>query len=139
VVFTSEQRKNKEVNTRIDKANSSARAVSLWSQNGSFQTLQISVFKLVCILILTSDHKSWERVLSSGISGNGEILQKFYGMTLRNKVHSCEIHKAMNAELLLVERSQVGWFGYVTRVRQGKSAGYTHRKAAHRLTNDQTA
>jgi len=43
-------------------------------------------------------------------------LSGVHGVTLRNKVRSCEIRKALNVEpLLRIERSQVHCFGHVSR------------------------
>jgi len=41
---------------------------------------------------------------------------------LRDKVRSYGICKALNVEPLQVERSQLPWFGYVTRIPKGRSA-----------------
>jgi len=39
-----------------------------------------------------------------------------HGVTLLDKVRSCEIRKALNVEpLLRIERSQLRWFGHVSR------------------------
>ena len=43
--------------------------------------------------------------------------------TLRDKVRSCEIRKVLNFEpLLRIERSQLRWFGHVTKMSQKKLA-----------------
>jgi len=43
-------------------------------------------------------------------------------VTLRDKLRSCEIRKALNVEqrLLRIERSQLRWFDHVTRMFQKK-------------------
>ena len=48
------------------------------------------------------------------------FLQKIEGVTLFKKVRSSEIPKSLNIEQLLlrIERSQLGWFGYVSRMPQ---------------------
>ena len=46
--------------------------------------------------------------------------QKIEGVTLFNKVRSSEIRKSLNIERLLlrIERSQLRWFGHVSRMPQ---------------------
>ena len=48
------------------------------------------------------------------------FLRKIEGVTLFNKVHSSEIQKSLNIEplLLRIERSQLRWFGHVSRMPQ---------------------
>ena len=48
------------------------------------------------------------------------ILRKIEEVTLFNKVRSSEIRKSLNIEplLLRIERSQLRWFGHVTRMPQ---------------------
>jgi len=47
------------------------------------------------------------------------FLRRVHGVTLRDKVRSCEIRKALNVEpLLRTERSQLRWFGHVPRMSQ---------------------
>ena len=48
------------------------------------------------------------------------FLQKVEGVTLFNKMRSSEIRKSLNIEplLLRIERSQLRWFGHVSRMPQ---------------------
>ena len=48
------------------------------------------------------------------------FLQKIEGVTLFNKERSSEIRKSLNIEplLLRIKRSQLGWFGHVSRMPQ---------------------
>ena len=48
------------------------------------------------------------------------FLRKIEGVTLFNKEHSSEIQKSLNIEplLLRIERSQLRWFGHVSRMPQ---------------------
>jgi len=51
--------------------------------------------------------------------GPGKQLIDFYRVTLRNKVHSCKIRKALDVETLqYIEISQLRWFGHVSRLSQ---------------------
>jgi len=48
-----------------------------------------------------------ERILSQVQAVEMGFLRKFYGVTLRNKVRSCEICKALNVKpLFQIEKSQ---------------------------------
>ena len=76
---------------------------------------------------LTYGHKSWvvtEKVLSEVQAAGCFFLRRVHGMTLRDKVRSCEIRKALNVEplLLRIARFQPSWFGHVTRMTQEKLA-----------------
>jgi len=44
------------------------------------------------------------------------FLRGVHGVTLRDKLHSCEIRKSLKLELLLqqIQTSQLRWFGNVT-------------------------
>ena len=48
------------------------------------------------------------------------ILRRIEGVTLFNKVRSSEIRKSLNIEplLLRIERSQIRWFGHLSRMLQ---------------------
>jgi len=63
------------------------------------------------------------------------FLRSFHGVTLRNKLRSCEIRKDRHVEFLLrTERSQLRWFGHVTRIAKVSPAGY--RKRVQRSKKD---
>ena len=84
--------------------------IPLWSQNGSFETLQScqcsnqSLFWSPCTyghesLVMTESVPSQVKVAEVG------FLRTVHGVTLRDKVHSCEIRKVLNIETLLrIER-----------------------------------
>ena len=60
-----------------------------------------------------------KRVRSQVQASEMRFLQKIEGVTLSNKMHSSEIRKSLNIEpLLLIERSQLRWFGHVSRMPQ---------------------
>ena len=45
------------------------------------------------------------------------FLRRVHGVILRDKVRSCENRRALHVETLLwIERSQLRWFGHVTRI-----------------------
>ena len=57
-------------------------------------------------------------------SVRNEVLGRIEGITLFNKVRSSEIRKSLNIEplLLRIERSQLRWFGHVSRMLQKRLA-----------------
>jgi len=83
-------------------------------------TAELSAFKSVFVSILTYGHESWvmtEKILSQVQAAEMGFLRRVHVVTLRDKVRSSEIHKALNVEpLLRIERSQLHWFGHVSRM-----------------------
>ena len=73
--------------------------------------------------ILIYGHESWvmtERMRSQVQTSEMRFLRRIEGVTLFNKVRSSEIRKSLNIEQLLlrIERSQLRWFGHVSRMPQ---------------------
>ena len=69
------------------------------------------------------DHESWvmtKRVLSLRASVRNGVSRKIEGVALFNKMCSSEFRKSLNIEplLLRIERSQLRWFGHVSRMPQ---------------------
>jgi len=85
-------------------------------------TAKLAVFKSVFVPILRYGHESWvmgERILSQVQAAEMAFMRKVHGVTLRDKLRSCEVRRAMNVEpLLRIERSQLHWFGHVSRMSQ---------------------
>ena len=84
---------------------------------------KLSIFLAVFVPILTYGHESWvmtERMRSRVQASEMSFLRKIEGVTLFNKVRSSEIRKSLNIEPLLfrIERSQLRWFGHVSRMSQ---------------------
>ena len=76
--------------------------VDLWSQKGSFHGQTIWVMT--------------ERALSQVQAAEMGFLRRVHGVTLRDKVRSCEIRKSLNVQpLTRIERSQLRWFGHLSR------------------------
>jgi len=103
------------------------RALSLCGdKNGSFKHRKAAGFKSVFVPILTYGHGSWvmtERVLFQLQATEMGFLRRVHDVTLRDKVRSCEIRKALNVVTLLwIERSQLRWFGHVSRMPQERLA-----------------
>ena len=70
--------------------------------------------------MLTYGHESW--VMTAKISSQEQLaeigfLRRVHGVTLHDKLRSCEICRALNVEpLLRILRSQLRWFGHVSRL-----------------------
>ena len=125
VAFTSDGRQDKELDTRIGKASAVIRALhySVVMKRELSKKAKLSIFRLVFVPILTYGQEFWvmtERVLSQVQASETRFLQKIEGITLSNKVRSSEILKSLNIEplLLRIERSQLRWFGHVSRMPQ---------------------
>jgi len=111
VVITSDGRRNKEIDTRIGKANVVLRelcrsVVTKWDLSN---TANLAVFKMSFVPILTYGRESLVltvRVIPQVQAAEMGFLRRVHGVELRDKVRSCEIRKALNVELLLrIERS----------------------------------
>jgi len=119
VIFTSDERYNKQIDTQICKANTFLRELhrSVVTKRELSNTAKLSVFRLVFVPILIYGHEFWvetERVLSQVQAAEIGILRRVHGVTLCDKVRSFEIRKALNAEpLLRIAISQLCWFRYV--------------------------
>ena len=84
---------------------------------------KLSIFKPVFVPILTYGPEFWVmtgRVRLQVQASKMRFLQKIEGVTLFNKVCSSEIRKSLNIEplLLRIERSQLRWFGRLSRMPQ---------------------
>jgi len=60
-----------------------------------------------------------ERILSHVLAAEMGFSRRNHGVTLCDKVRSCEIRKALNVEpLLRIRGSQLRWFCHVSRMSQ---------------------
>ena len=123
VAFTSGGRQDEELDTRIRKASAEMRALhySVVMKSELSKKAKLSIFKAVFVPIFTYGHASWvmnERVRSQVQASEMRFLRRIEGVTLLNKVRSSEIRKSLNIEPLLLrtERSQLRWFGHVSRM-----------------------
>jgi len=116
LVFTSEGKRNKEIIKGLEKQNQFyMSSIILWSQNELWghKTSAFKYRKAVNfeIGLCSNSH------LCSWILGNE--WKSVHRVTLRNKMRSCEIRKALNIEpfILRLKRSQPAlWFGRVSRM-----------------------
>ena len=125
VTFTSDGRQDKKLDTRIGKAIAVMRALhySVVMKRELSKKAKLSIFKAVFVPTLTYGHESWvmiKRMRSQVQASEMRFLQRIEGVTMFNKVRSSEIRKSFNIEplLLRIERSQLRWFGHVSRMPQ---------------------
>ena len=128
VAFTSDGRQDEELDTRIGKASAVMLALhySVVMKQELSKKAKLSIFKAVFVHILTYVHESWvmtERMRSQVQASEMRFLRRIEGVTLFNKVRSSKIRKSLNIEplLLRIERSQLRWFGHVSRMPQEKT------------------
>jgi len=149
VVFTCDGRWNKEIDTRIGEANAVLRELyrSVFTKRKLSNTAKLSVFESVFIPILTYDHDSWvmtERIPSQSTSGRDGILRKVRSATLRDKVHSCDNLQSPECQAAPPNREipdtsvRACVQNPLENIGETSPAGYTHGKAAQRLTKNQT-
>ena len=94
--FTSDGSQNKEVDTRIGKANAALRELHrcVLLKRDPSNTAKLSVL-----------HQVWQKL---------DFLRRVHWVTLHDEVSSCEIRRALNVEpLLRIRRSQPQWFVHV--------------------------
>ena len=128
VSFTSDGRQNSELDIRIGVSavmRQLHRSVVL--KRELCTRARLSFFRLVCVPILTCGHECWiinEKVRSRVQATEMELLRRVSGLTLLDKVKSAHIRESLNIESLLLrlERSQLRWYGHVTRMSQERTA-----------------
>ena len=125
VAFTSDGRQDEELDNRIGKASAVMRALnhSVVLKRELSKKAKLSVFKSIFVPILTYGHESWvmtERVRSQVQAAEMKFLRRVHGVTLLDQVRSSTIRKSLDIEplLLRIERSQLRWFGHVSRMPQ---------------------
>ena len=122
ITFKSDKRQDEELDTRIGNSSAVMRALhfSVVMKRESSKKAKLSIFKTVFIPILTYGLNFWvrtERLRSQVKASEMRFLRRIEGVTLFCKVRSSEIQKSLNNEplLLRIERSQLRWFGHVSR------------------------
>ena len=129
VSFTSDGRQNSELDIRIGKASAVMRQLhrSVVLKRELCTKAKLSIFRSVYVPILTYGHECWimnEKVRSRVQAAQMGFLQRISGLTLLDKVKSADIRESLNIESLLLrlERSQLRWYGHVTRMSQERTA-----------------
>ena len=88
---------------------------------------KLSFFGSVYVPTLTYGHECWimnEKVRSRVQAAEMGFLRRTSGLTLLDKVKSADIRESLNIESLLfrLEKSQLRWYGHVTRMFQERTA-----------------
>jgi len=113
VVFTSDESRNKGIDTLIGKANAVLRELhcSVVTKRKFSKNAKLSVFKSVFVPNLTCGHESWvttERILSKEQTAEIGYFRRVLGVKLCDKDHRSEIRKTRDVKpLLRIERSQL--------------------------------
>ena len=125
VAFTSDERQDEKLDNWIGKASEVMRALhySVVMKRELSKKSKLSIFRTGFVPILTYGHESWvmtESVRSQLQASEMKFLRRIEGVILFNKVRSSEIRKSLNIEplFLRIERSQLRWFGHVSRMPQ---------------------
>ena len=129
VSFASDGRQNSELDSHIGKASAVARQLhrSVVLKRELCTKAKLSIFRSVYVPILTYGHECWtmtERVRSRVQAAEMGFLRRICGLTRLDKVKSTVIRESLNIESLLLrlERSQLRWYGHVTRMSQERTA-----------------
>ena len=123
VAFTSDGRQDEKLHVRSGKAT----AVMLALHNSVVQNpelsrkAKLSVFKSIFIPILTYGHESWvltEKIRSQMQASEMRFLRKIKDVTMFDKHCYAAFRESLDIESLLlrIERSQLRWFGHVSRM-----------------------
>ena len=125
VAFTSDIKQDEELDTRVGKVRIVMPVLhyTVVMKRELSKKAKLSIFKAVFVPIFIYGHESWvmtKRVKLQVQASEMRFLQKIKGVKLFNKVRSSEIRKSLNIEplLLQIERSQLRWFGHVSRMPQ---------------------
>ncbi|CAM1319476.1 Uncharacterised protein r2_g2780 [Pycnogonum litorale] len=129
VVFTSDGRRDIELDTRIAAAGAVMRQlqrlVLLRRELGVRGKL--AVFKSVFVPIVTYGHEPWvmtERTRSRIQAAELAFLGRISGLTMLDRVRSSEIRETLQVEpiVLQIERSQLRYYGHVMRMSSDRIA-----------------
>ena len=129
VSFSSDGRQNNELDIRIGKASAVMRQLhrSVVLKRELSLRAKLSIFRSVFVPILTYGHECWimtERVRSRIQAAEMGFLRRISGFTLLDKVKSTDIREFLDVEplLLRLERSQLRWYGHVSRMTDDRTA-----------------
>ena len=125
VAFTSDGRQDEELDTRIGKASAVMRALhySVVIKRELSKKAKLSIFKAVFVPILTYGHESCvmtERMRSQVQASEMRFLRRSKELHCLTRCVALKFEKSLNIEplLLRIERSQLRWFGHVSRMPQ---------------------
>uniref|UniRef100_A0A8C6MJY5 Reverse transcriptase domain-containing protein n=1 Tax=Nothobranchius furzeri TaxID=105023 RepID=A0A8C6MJY5_NOTFU len=117
-LFTSEGRRDWEIDRRIGSASAVMRMVSrsIMVKRELSQKARLSIYWSIYVPILTYGHELWvmtERTRLRIQAVEMSFLRRVAGLSLRDRVRSSDIREGLGVELLLlrIERSQLRLFG----------------------------
>ena len=141
VAFTNDGSQNDKLDIRIGKVCAVMQALhySVVMKRELSKKAKLSIFQTVFVPILTYGHESWimtERMRSQVQASKMRFLRRMEEVTLLSKVRSSEIQKSLIMDPLLfrIERSQLRWFGHVSRMSQER----LHKQALLSTANGRT-
>ena len=93
---------------------------------------KLSIYRSIYVPTLTYGHELWvvtERTRSRIQAAEMSFLRRVAGLSLRDRVRSSAIREGLRVEPLLlhIERSQLRWFGHLTRMPPGRLPGKVFR------------
>nr|XP_054604743.1 uncharacterized protein LOC129165490 [Nothobranchius furzeri]XP_054604744.1 uncharacterized protein LOC129165490 [Nothobranchius furzeri]XP_054604745.1 uncharacterized protein LOC129165491 [Nothobranchius furzeri] len=134
VLFTSESRRDREIDRRIGSASAVMRALSrsVVVKRELSHKARLSIYRSIYVPILTYGHELWvktERTRSRIQAAKISFLRRVARLSLRDRVRSSDIREGLGVEplLLRIERSQLRWFGHLVRMPPGRLPGEVFR------------
>ena len=134
ILFTSEGRREREIDRRIGAASAVMRALnrSVVVKRELSRKAKLSIYRAVYVPILIYGHELWvvtERTRSRVQAAEMSFLRRVAGLSLRDRVRSSDIREGLGVEplLLRVERSQLRWLGHLVRMPPGRIPGEVFR------------
>lgn len=134
VLFTSEGRKEREIDRRIGAASAVMRALhrSVVVKRELSRKAKLSIYQSIFVPTLTYGHELWvvtERTRSRVQAAEMSFLRRVAGLSLRDRVRSSVIREELGVEplLLRIEKSQMRWLGHLIRMPPGRLPGEVFR------------
>ena len=127
VLFTSDGNMEREIDRRIGAAGAVLSSLyrTVVTKRELSQKAKLSVYRSIFVPTLTYGHEGWvmtERTRSRIQAAEMRFLRRVAGFSLRDRVRSSVIREGLGVEplLLRVERSQLRWFGHLSRMPAGR-------------------
>uniref|UniRef100_A0A669EXX2 Reverse transcriptase domain-containing protein n=1 Tax=Oreochromis niloticus TaxID=8128 RepID=A0A669EXX2_ORENI len=134
VLFASDGRREPEIDRRIGAAAAVMRTLhrSVVVKRELNVKAKLLIYRSIYVPTLTYGHELWvvtERTRSRIQAAEMSFLRRVAGLSLRDRVRSSAIREGLRVEPLLlhIERSQLRWFGHLTRMSPGRLLGEVFR------------
>uniref|UniRef100_A0A669C209 Reverse transcriptase domain-containing protein n=1 Tax=Oreochromis niloticus TaxID=8128 RepID=A0A669C209_ORENI len=134
VLFASDGRREPEIDRRIGAAAAVMRTLHRFVvvKRELSVKAKLSIYRSIYVPTLTYGHELWvvtERTRSRIQAAEMSFLRRVAGLSLRDRVRSSAIREGLRVEPLLlhIERSQLRWFGHLTRMPPGRLLGEVFR------------